>query len=33
MAISFTLKPWQVEGMATIATYGSAQRAQPKTVH
>ena len=33
LAISFTLKPWQVEGMATIATYGSAQRSQPKTMH
>jgi hypothetical protein len=33
MAISFTLKPWQVEGMATIATYGNAQRLQPKNVH
>jgi hypothetical protein len=32
-AISFTLKPWQVEGMATIATYGSAQRSQPKMLH
>ena len=33
MAISFTLKPWQVEGMATIATYGSSQRPLPKTMH
>ena len=33
VAISFTLKPWQVEGMATIATYGNSQRPQPKTVH
>ncbi len=33
LAISFTLKPWQVEGMATIATYGSSQRTQPKTMH
>jgi hypothetical protein len=33
MVISFTLRHWQVEGMATVATYGSAQRAQPKTVH
>jgi hypothetical protein len=33
LAISFTLKPWQVEGMATIATYGSAQRSQPKILH
>jgi hypothetical protein len=33
LAISFTLKPWQLEGMATIATYGSAQRLLPKTLH
>jgi hypothetical protein len=33
LAISFTLKPWQVEGMATIATYGSAARSSMKTVH
>ena len=33
LAISFALKPWQVEGMATIATYGSSQRSQPKTMH
>jgi hypothetical protein len=33
LAVSFTLKPWQVEGMATIATYGSSQRSQPKIVH
>jgi hypothetical protein len=32
-AISFALKPWQVEGMATIATYGSAQRSPPKMLH
>jgi hypothetical protein len=33
LAISFTLKPWQVEGMATIATYGSSHRTQQKTLH
>jgi hypothetical protein len=33
LAISFTLKPWQIEGMATIATYGSSNRVQPKTMH
>jgi hypothetical protein len=33
LAISFMLKSWQVEGMATIATYGSSQRAQPKSLH
>ena len=33
LAISFALKPWQVEGMATIATYGSSQRPPPKVIH
>ena len=33
LAISFALKPWQVEGMATIATYGNSHRPQPKTMH
>lgn len=33
VAISFTLKPWQIEGMATIATYGNSQRTQPKILH
>jgi hypothetical protein len=32
-AISFTLKPWQVEGIATIATYGGLSRPMPKIVH
>lgn len=30
LAVSFTAKPWQVEGMATIATYGSSAA---KTFH
>jgi hypothetical protein len=33
VAISFTLKPWQVERMATIATYGNSHRPQPKILH
>jgi hypothetical protein len=33
LAISFTLKLWQIEGMATIATYGGTNRVQPKTMH
>jgi hypothetical protein len=32
-AISFAMKPWQVEGMATIATYGASGRSSPSTVH
>jgi hypothetical protein len=32
-AISFAMKPWQVEGMATIATYGRSGRTSPTTLH
>jgi hypothetical protein len=32
-AISFSAKPWQVEGMATIATYGRGHPASGKVVH
>jgi hypothetical protein len=32
-AISFAMKPWQVEGMATIATYGNAGRTSGPTLH
>lgn len=31
-AVSFAMKPWQVEGMATIATYGNSGR-RPDTMH
>lgn len=33
LAISFAAKPWQVEGMATIATYGRGSRPSVKVVH
>jgi hypothetical protein len=33
IAVSFTTKPWQLEGMATIATYGNAGPLPVKTVH
>jgi hypothetical protein len=33
LAISFTAKPWQVEGMATIATYGRTRPATGKSIH
>ena len=33
IAVSFIAEPWQVEGMATIATYGSSELAPAKTVH
>jgi hypothetical protein len=32
-SVSFAIKPWQVEGMATIATYGRSARMPPPTVH
>jgi hypothetical protein len=32
-SISFTLKSWQVEGMATLATYGNRHRPGGKTLH
>jgi hypothetical protein len=32
-AVSFAMKPWQVEGMATIATYGNSRPTQHTTVH
>ncbi len=32
-AVSFAMKPWQVEGMATIAVYGQSGRAPGTTVH
>jgi hypothetical protein len=33
VAISFAVKPWQVEGMATIATYSGLPRPVRKMVH
>lgn len=32
-AVSFAIKPWQVEGMATIATYGNSLPAPDRTLH
>jgi hypothetical protein len=32
-SVSFAMKPWQVEGMATIATYGTSDRSSQNTVH
>jgi hypothetical protein len=32
-SVSFAMKPWQVEGMATIATYGTAGRTSGTTIH
>ncbi|WP_428490483.1 hypothetical protein [Rhodopila sp.] len=31
--VSFAMKPWQVEGMATIATYGGSGRTLGTTIH
>jgi hypothetical protein len=33
IAVSFTTKPWQVEGMATIATYCNSEPAPIERVH
>ena len=33
LAISFALKSWQVEGMATIATYGKPGTPHARTTH
>jgi hypothetical protein len=30
-SVSFAIKPWQIEGMATIATYGNAVGRTPET--
>ena len=32
-AVSFAVKSWHVEGMATIATYGGLDRAPKETLH
>jgi hypothetical protein len=32
-AVQFAMKPWQVEGMATIATYGGSAQPSGHTVH
>jgi hypothetical protein len=32
-AVTFTMKPWQIAGMATIATYGSADPPQKGSLH
>jgi hypothetical protein len=31
--VSFAIKPWQVEGMATIATYGNTAGIAERTLH
>jgi hypothetical protein len=33
MAISFTVKPWQVQGMATVAMYGSTREPASRSIH
>lgn len=32
-SVSFSMKPWQVDGMATIATYGRPTAARSRTLH
>jgi hypothetical protein len=33
LAVSFAIKPWQVQGMATIATFGQPSETPPKSIH
>jgi hypothetical protein len=33
MAVSFTLKPWQIQGMATVATFGSMRETSNRSIH
>ncbi len=33
LAVSFTLKPWQVQSMATIASFGTLHDVPPKSIH
>ena len=33
MALSFTIKRWQVQGMATVATYGGTREPARRSVH
>ncbi len=33
MAVSFTIKRWQVQGMATVATYGATSEIISRSVH
>jgi hypothetical protein len=31
--MSFVVQPWQVQGMATVATYGAAQELVSRSIH
>jgi hypothetical protein len=33
LAVSFTIKPWQVQGMATVAAFGAPHGVPPKSIH
>ena len=33
LAVSFTIKPWQVQSMATVATFGQSGETPPRTIH
>lgn len=33
MVMSFTIKSWQAQGMATVATYGTTREIAAKSVH
>jgi hypothetical protein len=32
-AMSFNVKPWQVQGMATVATYGTTRETSSRSIH
>jgi len=33
VAMSFNVKPWQVQGMATVATYGTTRETARRSIH
>jgi hypothetical protein len=33
LTISYSIKPWQFQGMATVATYGATRGAAPRSIH
>jgi hypothetical protein len=33
LTVSFSIKPWQAQGMATVATYGGPHETTPRSVH
>ncbi len=33
LAVSFTIKPWQIQGMATMARFGQSDNPPPRSIH